>query len=153
MLNLRGKTDPAQTFVSCSVACNVLRLLDVSMMCRLVVLNHVYADPVLARHRKQHAYPVSALQQLTPYKALLDELLMGQAASFVSMLLQGLRQMGGNAHIAKRIIGTLSGHAPGRVALRDACADWQAEVQRQAPEPGNKASLQWAVSRLWQLGK
>jgi hypothetical protein len=96
--------------------------------------------------------PFSA-QQLTPLKALLEELLWGQAASFVSMLLQGLRQMGGNAHIAKRIIGTLSGHAPGRVALRDACADWQAEVQRQAPEPGNKASLQWAVSRLWQLGK
>lgn len=77
-----------------------------------------------------------------------------QAASLVSMLLQTLTGMAGNAHISKRIIAGLAAHAHGRAGLRLGASAWMArETQSYLAEPGSKAALQWAVSRLWQLSE
>lgn len=65
-----------------------------------------------------------------------------------------LSRLGGNAHVAKRILKLLSTHLPGRVVLRLGAAKWQAQAigGEYASATGSKASLQWAASRLWAAG-
>lgn len=65
-----------------------------------------------------------------------------------------LSRLGGNAHVAKRILRLLSTHLPGRVVLRLGAAKWQAQATggEFATAVGSKASLQWAASRLWAAG-
>lgn len=65
-----------------------------------------------------------------------------------------LSRLGGNAHVAKRILKLLSTHLPGRVVLRLGAAKWQAQATggEYASATGSKASLQWAASRLWAAG-
>ena len=76
-----------------------------------------------------------------------------QAASLVAVLLATLTSIGGNGHISKRVIGSLAAHMPGRAALKLGAARWQALATGSLQqEPGSKSVLQWAVSRLWQLG-
>ena len=76
-----------------------------------------------------------------------------QAASLVAVLLSTLTSMAGNAHISKRIIAGLAGHAHGRAALRQGATKWQVQATGSAAQdPASKGALQWAVSNLWQLG-
>jgi hypothetical protein len=69
----------------------------------------------------------------------------------VAILLAGLTRLGGNAYIAKRLVLSLSAHAPGRRALRLAATRWQTQATG-ASASGN-AALQWATSRLRQQGE
>ena len=66
-----------------------------------------------------------------------------------------LSRLGGNAHVAKRILKLMSTHLPGRVVLRLGAAKWQAQATggELAAATGSKASLQWAASRLWAAGQ
>lgn len=69
------------------------------------------------------------------------------------MLLDTLTSMAGNAHISKRIVAGLAAHPRGRASLRLGATHWQARVTGSLPEAGSKGAVQWAVSRLWQLGE
>lgn len=76
-----------------------------------------------------------------------------QAASLVAVLLSTLTSMAGNAHISKRIIARLAAHPHGRTSLRLGAAKWQAQATGSLPhDPASMGAVQWAVSRLWQLG-
>ncbi|KAL0034398.1 hypothetical protein WJX79_000220 [Trebouxia sp. C0005] len=68
-----------------------------------------------------------------------------------AIIMASLSRLGGNAHVAKRILRLLSTHLPGRVVLRLGAAKWQAQATggEFATAVGSKASLQWAASRLW----
>ncbi|KAL3150414.1 hypothetical protein ABBQ32_000252 [Trebouxia sp. C0010 RCD-2024] len=68
-----------------------------------------------------------------------------------AIIMASLSRLGGNAHVAKRILKLLSTHLPGRVVLRLGAAKWQAQATggEYASATGSKASLQWAASRLW----
>ena len=71
----------------------------------------------------------------------------------MAVLLSTLTSMAGNAHISKRIIAGLAGHAHGRAALRQGATKWQVQATGSAAQdPASKGALQWAVSSLWQLG-
>jgi hypothetical protein len=78
-----------------------------------------------------------------------------QAASVVGVLLAGLMRLGGNAYIAKRLIAMLATHAPGRSALRMACARWHAQATGLSDDAdaSRAAAVQWAMSRLLQQGE
>ena len=73
----------------------------------------------------------------------------------VGVLLAGLTRLGGNAYIAKRLIAMLATHAPGRSALRTACARWRAQATGLSDDAdaSKAAAVQWTISRLWQQGK
>ena len=73
----------------------------------------------------------------------------------VGVLLAGLTRLGGNAYIAKRLIAMLATHAPGRSALRTACARWRAQATGLSDDAdaSKAAAVQWTISRLWQQGE
>lgn len=89
---------------------------------------------------------------------LLFCILMGcdglQGGLIAAIIMASLSRLGGNAHVAKRILRLLSTHLPGRVVLRLGAAKWQAQATggEFATAVGSKASLQWAASRLWAAG-
>lgn len=74
-----------------------------------------------------------------------------QGGLIAAIIMASLSRLGGNAHVAKRILRLLSTHLPGRVVLRLGAAKWQAQATggEFATAVGSKASLQWAASRLW----
>lgn len=77
-----------------------------------------------------------------------------QGGLIAAIIMVSLSRLGGNAHVAKRILRLLSTHLPGRVVLRLGAAKWQAQATggEFATAVGSKASLQWAASRLWAAG-
>jgi len=77
-----------------------------------------------------------------------------QGGLIAAIIMASLSRLGGNAHVAKRILRLLSTHLPGRVVLRLGAAKWQAQATggEFATAVGSKASLQWAASRLWAAG-
>ena len=77
-----------------------------------------------------------------------------QGGHIAAIIMASLSRLGGNAHVAKRILRLLSTHLPGRVVLRLGAAKWQAQATggEFATAVGSKASLQWAASRLWAAG-
>lgn len=77
-----------------------------------------------------------------------------QGGLIAATIMASLSRLGGNAHVAKRILRMLSTHLPGRVVLRLGAAKWQANMTGGdfAKAVGSKASLQWAASRLWAAG-
>ena len=77
-----------------------------------------------------------------------------QGGLIAAIIMASLSRLGGNAHVAKRILKLLSTHLPGRVVLRLGAAKWQAQATggEFASATGSKASLQWAASRLWAAG-
>lgn len=79
---------------------------------------------------------------------------MLQGGLIAAIIMASLSRLGGNAHVAKRILKLLSTHLPGRVVLRLGAAKWQAQATggEYASATGSKASLQWAASRLWAAG-
>lgn len=78
-----------------------------------------------------------------------------QGGLIAAIIMASLSRLGGNAHVAKRILKLLSTHLPGRVVLRLGAAKWQAQATggEYASATGSKASLQWAASRLWAAGE
>lgn len=78
-----------------------------------------------------------------------------QGGLIAATIMASLSRLGGNAHVAKRILKNLSTHLPGRVMLRLGAAKWQANMTGGdfAKAVGSKASLQWAASRLWAAGQ
>lgn len=81
-------------------------------------------------------------------------LVVVQGGLIAAIIMASLSRLGGNAHVAKRILKLLSTHLPGRVVLRLGAAKWQAQATggEFASATGSKASLQWAASRLWAAG-
>lgn len=81
--------------------------------------------------------------------------LLLQGGLIAATIMASLSRLGGNAHVAKRILRMLSTHLPGRVVLRLGAAKWQANMTGGdfAKAVGSKASLQWAASRLWAAGR
>ena len=78
-----------------------------------------------------------------------------QGGLIAAIIMASLSRLGGNAHVAKRILKLLSTRLPGRVVLRLGAAKWQAQATTRgeyASATGSKASLQWAASRLWAAG-
>ena len=84
-----------------------------------------------------------------------NECLLLQGGLIAATIMASLSRLGGNAHVAKRILRMLSTHLPGRVVLRLGAAKWQANMTGGdfAKAVGSKASLQWAASRLWAAGQ
>ena len=85
----------------------------------------------------------------------IDKCLLLQGGLIAATIMASLSRLGGNAHVAKRILRMLSTHLPGRVVLRLGAAKWQANMTGGdfAKAVGSKASLQWAASRLWAAGQ
>ena len=69
-----------------------------------------------------------------------------QTSSLVAVFLASLGQMGGNAHIAGRVLKGLSDSGPGRVALRSGALRWHDRIS--APGSRGQDALQWAASSL-----
>ncbi|KAK9829627.1 hypothetical protein WJX72_006957 [[Myrmecia] bisecta] len=76
-----------------------------------------------------------------------------EAGLLVAVLLASLQRMGGNAHIAKRVLRQLANHAPGRAALRLGTAKWQVQAGAANPgaDPNSHESMTWAADRLSEL--
>ena len=78
-----------------------------------------------------------------------------QLGALTAVVLAGLARLGPNAVLARRLLAALAAQVRGRTALRIGAARWQAQATRQPPvsESASHSALQWAVQRLWQLGK
>ena len=68
----------------------------------------------------------------------------------VAVFLASLGQMGGNAHIAGRVLRGMADSAPGRAALRQGAARWRDRAAGAATE--GQAGTVWAASTLLSAG-
>ncbi|KAL0053110.1 hypothetical protein WJX82_000994 [Trebouxia sp. C0006] len=97
--------------------------------------------------------PETCLNPMGPaFQRVPDEIpTPAEGGLIAAIIMASLSRLGGNAHVAKRVLRLLSTHLPGRVVLRLGAAKWQAQATggEFATAVGSKASLQWAASRLW----